>query len=410
MKPFKTGLIVALLLSLSLVFTFADTAEAKKKKKYKYPPLLIAASGGTSSPGYIVPIAWTPEHEKDKGTTWRVLGEPATLTRIRWLQGNIIHFWYTDLETGDDIIHGEEGLITRDTGPMQIRIALPGFLQAFGPWTFGNTGLKTIDDIREKGAKWGVPIGSSGIVKFFKAFRAFLDLDEKKLIQVDFGNWPGMFRAMGQGKIDIIMDSPTGPFVRRYAGTDKKGGVNYFDWPTDDPGMKRFREICPTTSISVCNQGVDEGRGKRMISTEWMALAYENQDPELVYRLVKWHADNYDKFKDKCIECGLITMEGFRKMLDMTYVPVHEGAIRYMKEIGKWTEADDRRQEYNLKLLNKYIKAYKEAMDRADDQRVKVIPKAAKWVKVWEDYKKEVKIPEVRIMTDKKIAEELPKL
>jgi len=408
MKLLKKGLIFALLLSVALVLTFAGSAEAKKK--WKYPPLLIAASGGTSSPGYIVPIAWTPEHEKDQGTTWRVLGEPATLTRIRWLQGNVIHFWYTDLETGDDIIHGDEGLITRDTGPMQIRVALPGFLQAFGPWSFGESGLKTIEDIRKNGARWGVPIGSSGIVKFFKAFRAYLGLDEKKLIQVDYGNWPGMFRAMAQGKIDILMDSPTGPFVRRYAGTDKKGGISYFDWDENDPGFKKFREICPTTSIAPATLGVDEGRGKRMLSIEWMALSNANEDQELVYRLVKWHADNFDKFKDKCIECGLITMESFRKLLDMTYVPVHEGAIRYMKEIGKWTEADDQRQEYNIKILNKYIEAYKMALERADDQRVKVMPKKEKWVKVWEDYKTEIKIPEVRIMSNKEIAEELPKL
>jgi len=125
MKLFKLGLIVTVLFSFVLSFTFA--LAQTPEKDWKWPSMLVASAGGVTSPGYVVPVAWTPLHEKEAGVAWRVLGEPSTLTRIRWLINGKIDFWYTDLETGDDIIHGDKGLITKDTGPFDLRVALPGF-------------------------------------------------------------------------------------------------------------------------------------------------------------------------------------------------------------------------------------------------------------------------------------------
>ena len=408
MKVLKMGFVLTLMLLFSLTLTDAGAAD---KPGWKWPELLIAASGGVTSPGYVVPIAWTPEHEKDAGVKWRVLGEPSTLTRIRWLRDGKIQFWYTDLETGDDIIHGDVGLITRDTGPDQIRIALPGFTQPFGLVTFGKTGLKTVDDIRKNpGTTYGVPISSSGIVKFYHAFRAYLGMTEKELVMVPFGNWGGLFRGMAQGKFDFMATDPTSMFIQRFTGTKKMGGPVFIDWPENDPGNARFREIAATTSMGDCDIGAAEARGKRMIITRWVAFATKDQDPELVYRLIKWHGEAIDKFKDKCPLCPRVTIEVFRDTLDQTYVPVHDGAIRYMKEIGKWSAADDARQAYNLKLLDKYIKAYKEAIAKADTRGIKVTPENKDWTDLWINYKKQIRIPRVKIMSDQDIAVALPRL
>jgi len=409
MKLFKPGLIVTVLFSVVLSFTFASAQTPEKD--WKWPSMLVASAGGVTSPGYVVPVAWTPLHEKEAGVAWRVLGEPSTLTRIRWLINGKIDFWYTDLETGDDIIHGDKGLITKDTGPFDLRVALPGFLQSFGLLTFGKTGIKSIDDLRKRpGTTYAVPISSSGIVKFYEAFRAYLGMSEKELVMVPFGNWGGMFRAMGQGKVDLMADDPAGMFVQRSSGSDRMGGLVFLDWPEDDPGNDRFTEVASTTSMGICDIGVPEARGKRMIETQWVALANKDQDAEVVYRLVKWHADAYDKFKDKCALCPRVTIDAFRKTLDMTYVPVHEGVIRYMKEIGKWTAADDARQTYNLKILDMYKKAYKEAIAKAEANGIKISPQNEDWVDLWINYKKEINIPRVKIMTDKEIAAALPKL
>jgi hypothetical protein len=408
MKSLKMILVLVVLLTFGLSVTDAGASE---QKGWTWPDMLIAASGGVSSPGYVVPIAWTPEHEKDAGVKWRVLGEPSTLTRIRWLNVGKIQFWYTDLETGDDIIHGDVGLITKDTGPHHIRIALPGFTQPFGLVTFGKTGIKTIEDLRNKpGTTYGVPISSSGIVKFYQAFRAFLGMSEKELVMVPFGNWGGLFRAMGQGKINLMATDPTSMFIQRFTGTKKMGGPVFLDWPANDPGNVRFQEIASTTGMGICDIGASEARGKRMIITRWVAFANKNQDPELIYRLIKWHAEAYDKFKDKCPLCPRVTMKVFRDTLDITYVPVHEGVIRYMKEIGQWSAADDARQAYNLKLLDMYIKAYGEALAKADAGGIKVTPENKAWTDLWINYKKEIQIPRVRIMTDQEIAAALPKL
>ena len=83
--------------------------------------------------------------------------------------------------------------------------------------------------------------------------------------------------------------------------------------------------------------------------------------------------------------------------------PVHDGAIAYFKEIGLWTKADDARQEYNSKLMNWYCKIWGEAIARADARGIAVSSSSEDWMKLWADYKKEIRIPGYRQMTDEEI-------
>jgi hypothetical protein len=408
MKTLKTVLLFIAFLSLGL---FINPANAESKAKYKWPSMLVAASGGISSPGYIVPLAWSPVHEEDTGVVWRVIGEPSTVTKVNWLKNGVINFLYTNMQTGDDIAMAGEGLESKHSGPTDIRVALPGFIDPFGPMTLGRTGIKTIDDLKKRPkTTYAVPISASGLEKYYEAFRAYLGVSEKQLVMVPYGSWGGMVNAMNQGKVDIITDAPTGLFAARYSGTQKKGGIVFLDWPADDPGNARFSKIVPTLSLGLSKSGVPEGRDKRMILVRWVGFTYKDQDPEVVYRIIKWHEESYERFKTKCTPCPRVTMEAFRATLDMTFVPVHEGVIRYFKEKGMWTAADDLRQEYNLKFFEIYMNAFPKAVAKAEDKDIKAISGNKKWVDFWHNYRKEAKLPTIKIMSDKEITAELPEL
>ncbi|MBW2610507.1 MAG: hypothetical protein JRC68_09215 [Deltaproteobacteria bacterium] len=410
MKIFKIVPVSTMLLFLALSFTYAGAETAKKD--WKWPKRLIAASGGLTSPGYIVPISWTPIHQKDTGMKWRVLAEPASVTRFRLVKDRKIDFLYSNLQAGGDLLSGGEGLATRQDGPFQLRLALPGFKMFFGLEAFGRSGVKTLDDIRKRpGITYGVPIGIVGIVRVADAYRAFLGMDEKEMVTVPYGSYRGMTSAYLQGKFDLIGEDPTGMTVQRFSGTNKKGGVIFFDLPEDDiEGNKRFRQEVPKMSLGVCDIGVPEARGKRMLLFRWIAYANKELDSEIVYRLLKWHEESYDRFKDKCPLCPFITIKAFRDTLNVTYIPVHEGAIRYMKEKGMWSAADDIRHKYNIKVADIHIKAYQSAIARADAKKVEVVADSEEWQALWENYKKEKGIPVVGIMSDKEIADSFPNL
>jgi len=96
------------------------------------------------------------------------------------------------------------------------------------------------------------------------------------------------------------------------------------------------------------------------------------------------------------------TMRGY---VDFSVAPVHEGAVRYFKEIGKWTEVDELRNKYNMWLQDWYTEAYQEAIDKADTIDVEVNPLNEEWIELWENYKTQIGIPIVRTMMDAQITE-----
>ena len=79
--------------------------------------------------------------------------------------------------------------------------------------------------------------------------------------------------------------------------------------------------------------------------------------------------------------------------LNRTFLPCHEGLIRYLKELGLWTKAHERRQKQNVDLITRYCEANASAIELADDKRVFVSAKNPEWVEFWENYKKELGLP-----------------
>ncbi len=126
--------------------------------------------------------------------------------------------------------------------------------------------------------------------------------------------------------------------------------------------------------------------------------------------MAKWLHQNFDAYKDLHEACPRMSIKYFRNTLDGTYLPVHEGTIRYLKEVGMWTAADDTRQEYNVRLVDWYTEAYETATAMADKEGISIDPQNKEWVELWGNHKEEIGIPRFRIMNDEEITAALTKL
>ena len=84
-------------------------------------------------------------------------------------------------------------------------------------------------------------------------------------------------------------------------------------------------------------------------------------------------------------------------VVETWYVPVHDGLIKYLKEKGLWTAAHDARQEQNIELITRYVDAFHEAIDMADEQGIMVDPANEEWMELWANYKKELGLPKFRM-------------
>jgi hypothetical protein len=124
--------------------------------------------------------------------------------------------------------------------------------------------------------------------------------------------------------------------------------------------------------------------------------ARKELDPELAYHLAKWFHKNFDTYKVKDKNCELMSLDLFRESLDVVFLPVHEGTIKYLKEIGMWSAKDDRRQKYNVDLLTRYADGYKTAITEADKKKIKIDPTNKEWVELWNGVKKD--IPKIELM------------
>jgi TRAP-type uncharacterized transport system substrate-binding protein len=403
MKFIKTGLIFSLLVTVGLLFTFAGASA----ESVKWPKMLVTVSGGHNSPGHIVPLAWTPLHQKDTGVKWRVIGAAATAERIHWLKTGKAQVYYREMHSlGQDIEVGE-GYEQDKSGQSRLRIALPGFRQWFGICTFADSGIKTIKDIKP-GTTYTVPVAATTLVHFYNAFRRYLDMTPKELVMVAHASFPGAFRAFGQGQAKLVTSSPTGGPTIKWMNSPH--GLRFLNWPADSAAEARFAEYLPDVPFGTVELGPKPFRGVRMPVNNWVGTTLADLDPDVVYNLVKWMDENYNRVKGLCTDCTDMTLKGFRDAIDIAFAPIHLGTIRYLREKGMWSEADEARQKYNLWLNNAYIKVYTDAMNMAKQKGLKIAPDNKAWVQLWRDYKKESGLPKVKIMTDDQITAGLRKI
>ena len=136
----------------------------------------------------------------------------------------------------------------------------------------------------------------------------------------------------------------------------------------------------------------------------------DTMDPEMAYHLIKWQIENQDLYKHKTETGPYMNKELLTWTLDNTTVPIHDGTIKYVKEIGEWTKARADRHKFNLWLLRQFKEAYEAAIEKADEQKIKVVTTNADWLALWEKYAKEVhKLPIYKARNDKEIQEMIQK-
>ena len=369
-------------------------------KPFQWPSMLVVMAGGTTAPGYVIALSWTPLHEQDTGATWRVVGAASSAERMQWLKDDKAQFYTTDMHTAGEEVSVGMGYETKVAGTMRYRIAWPCHTQSFGACTFADSGIKTIKNIKP-GTTFSVPTAAVTVMHFYHAFRRYLNMTEQQLLMLSFASFEGAYRAFSQGQAKLVCTEPAGPSTIEWMSSPH--GLTFLDWPEDKEAEARFREFLPDVPFAPVVMGPKEYLGIRMPALLWFAIAKAETDAEVIYRLVKWIDENNDRFKTRCIQCPFVTIQHLRNVADVATVPFHEGTIRYLREKGMWTAADDARQEYNVWLNDQYIKAYTTAMKLGEQKGIQILPTNKEWVEFWKNYKKEIGIPPVKIMTDAEV-------
>jgi len=356
-------------------------------KEWTWPTGIVRMGTPTSwSSTYMTCSAWTAVMEADTGLRWRLVPEATSANLARWMKMGELEFWASYQDVPYAVITAKHGYAARDSGPMQIRIVATMDMNATALTVMGDSPIKSFEDIKD-GTKMAVWSGSPTLIDVWEAMEAYTG---KKLTRVEFGGYSSFCRSISEGKADINWISPFAPAYMELEASPR--GIRDIEYPDDPEGLARYYEKYPSP-IAVVDFDFPL-KGLRCLITWTELWTLDETDPGLVYHIVKWLYDpeNYVKYKEKHPGCAYITLEQFAKNLKYAFYPVHEGTKRYLKEKGLWTPYLELRDEYNTKLLNWYIKAYDEAIKRADDRGIRVDPANEEWVKLWEEYKQEIGI------------------
>jgi hypothetical protein len=88
-----------------------------------------------------------------------------------------------------------------------------------------------------------------------------------------------------------------------------------------------------------------------------------------------------------------MTVEYLMILAETDYVPLHDGAVKYMEEKGLWTPAYEARRQQNIDLFDAWEEEWDWAIDKADEQGIKVDPANPEWERFWREYSASTGLP-----------------
>lgn len=173
--------------------------------------------------------------------------------------------------------------------------------------------------------------------------------EDFKIIPVP--NSGSSLQALKEDAVDIAFSTINNSGVRETAAA--VGGVRYLPViPDGDPeAIKRFQAEMPGSVATTRKAGSVAGVEQDMTAMGWDLYFTTGAptDADMVYVATKTFWEEIDSIRGahKILEASLTRDYFLQKEFD---IPYHEGAVRFFKEIGVWTDDMEARQAELLKI------------------------------------------------------------
>ncbi|MBY6092346.1 TAXI family TRAP transporter solute-binding subunit [Maritimibacter alkaliphilus] len=330
-----------------LAATLALTATTAQAADMEMPGQLSWSAYDMGSTGYNQAVAIGSAMKSAYGTNLRLLPGKNDIARSEPLRQGKVDFTAAGI---GGVYMAQEGVFefgAERWGPQKVRVLLQnagakfGFALAVTKETCEKAGKPgcegfTYSDLR--GLKVGHIKGSPAINVAIQALLAYGGLTWDDVEAVDFGGYGDSWRGLADGNIDATYSSTT-------AGTayEVEAGPRGLYWPpidaSDAEGVQRMQDVAPYFAPMTATDGAglsaDNGVGAASYPYP-VLIAMEEQDADLVYKQTRAMVETFDAYKDAAPAADGWNIEA--QNLEWL-VPFHEGAIRYFKEAGIWTDA-----------------------------------------------------------------------
>lgn len=356
MKHFMTAAAVCLVASA----TFAEDA--------KLPGQVTWTAYGTGSAGYNQSVAIGAALQEATGVNLRVLPGKNDIARTEPVRQGKVQFSANGVGGSFMAQEGVFQFAAPNWGPQPVRVlsannggtvGLAMAVAAEACEKAGKPGCEGFTYADMKGLRVAYVKGAPSLNVNNEAYLAYGGLTWDDVERVDFGGFGDSWKGLMDGTVDAAFASTNSG--RAYEAASGPRGLF---WPPIDPnnaeGLKRMQAIAPFFAPMTAKVGatIDGTDGSPTAGYAYPVLmTYAEQDEDLTYNMTKAMFEYFDAYKDKAPGINGWAMD---KQNLQWVAPYHDGAIRYYKEAGKWTDADQKHNDMLVARQAALMKAWEE--------------------------------------------------
>lgn len=302
------------------------------------PKQLVWTAYDTGSSGYAQSVAIGAAMQDATGTNLRILPGKNDIARMEPVRQGKAPF----SAMGVGIYMLQEGVFEFGTdrwGPQSVRLVAMNNSgeAALAVGVAKDAGVETYADL--KGKRVAYVKGAPALNVNMQAYLAYGGLTWDDVEVVEFGGYGDSWKGMVNGDVDAAYAIMTSGSAFQMEASPR--GLM---WPEIDPnnkeGLDRMLAIAPYFQPVTATKGAvaatTEGGIPSAAYPYPVLIAYADQDEDLVYNQTKAMFELFDQYAGKApgIDGWAMKYQNFEWV-----VPYHDGAIRYFKEAGTWTDA-----------------------------------------------------------------------
>ena len=317
------------------------------------PETMIWTAYGIGAAGYVEASAVAEAFGKKYGTRIRLQPSGSSIGRIKpVMDGRASHGWLAN-----ELYFAMDALFeyaAPDTGPQNLR-TLIGRANSLSIGAAADSGIKTVADL--KGRKFAVAKSNTSIYAKTTPILAFAGLTWDDLDLVEYPSYGATVKALIEGKADAGGFAPSSASLRELEATR---GINWMALPPENKdGWDRMKKVVPFVEPfqETVGAGLSDANPVWMLGYRYpMVTVRAETSADETYALTKAIAETFDMYKDvnKVANRWAVEKAGTPPM----DAALHEGAIRYYKEIGQWKPEHQAWQDGMLKRHAEMKKAW----------------------------------------------------
>jgi TRAP transporter TAXI family solute receptor len=291
------------------------------------------------------------------------------------------------VQSSHTILMINEGIFGYDTpawGPQPIRAIFEPSHSGLVLGVRGDSNIKTFADL--KGRTVATFPASPATTWMLNAGLAFGGLTRKDVVSVKYTSSGKAMAAVKEGKLDCTFWNVTA--AHAYELASLPAGLHYLQMPADDKkGWERMLAKYPIFRPKLVVRGAGASKEKPVAAygqANPNFFVWPHVSADITYFLAKALHETYPVYaaKDETMKADWTIDEHWTNWEGpVGIMPLHEGAIRYYKEVGMWNPKREKINQERLKHQEELKALWEQTLTEVSEKKIKSTEFSKFWLK-----------------------------